>query len=72
MPRRPLSTDQTITNDYYSVPGLLANKLTNKNVSAAASPQVNLQYSGLTQEEIAGLSVDEIYSRMANNLARND
>ena len=65
MPRRPLSTDQTITANTQDHPAAqrLANKL---------SPQINLKYSGLTQEEIEGLSVDEIYSRMANNLARND
>ena len=77
MPRRPLSTDQTITanNQEYPVAQRipLTNKLQNRNNNRAdVSPQINLQYSGLTREEIAGLSVDEIYSRMANNLARND
>ena len=33
---------------------------------------INLKYSGISKEDIEGLSVDEIYRRMNNNLALND
>ena len=70
-PRRPLSTDQTITLSHHEYPSkqplLLENKLQSQPLNKVSS-KINLSYSGLTKEEIQGLSVDEIYSRMARNL----
>ena len=75
-PRRPLSTDQTITlsnHDYPTKqPLILSNKLQSQNRAGDhVSSKINLSYSGLTKEELQGLSVDEIYSRMAKNLVRH-
>ena len=70
-PRRPLSTDQTITLSHQEYPSkqplLLSNKLQSHPQNQVSS-KINLSYSGITKEEIQGLSVDEIYSRMAKNL----